>query len=62
MLLCSLLSYTAPRKTRISVLVQKCPPSLSALSACQQNGNTSAYKKNIAKQPSSHRETTVIAS
>lgn len=33
----------------------KMPPSLSALSACQQNGNTSAYKKE-------HRKATVIAS
>lgn len=32
MLLCSLLSYTAPRKTRISVLVQNAPITVSIVS------------------------------
>lgn len=38
------------------------PPSLSALSACQQRGKPVPVKKNIVRQPSSHREATAIAS
>lgn len=38
------------------------PPSLSALSACQQREKPVPVKKNIVRQSSSPREATVIAS